>query len=412
MLDVKVLTSFLFFITAMVIGCLMRFNFLHPIDFVEFKHLLHAHSHVVLLGWCFNILYISISWVYDPESLKNKSLSHLFWFIQGTIFLSMWGFLFQGYAFVSILFSTVFLLGSFVWLGLIWGKVRADRTVGGRFIFSALVCLLVSSLGPLSLSVIMNTALKQTFVFPLSIYFYLHFLYNGFFILGLIGLAFKLLDQKNIDYDKVSAQRFYFLMKWSVAPLYALSAVWLNYSLLINVVGVLAALLQIWGGFYLLKLLRELSLRDVFKKRSYHQILIFKIVVAAFFVKLVIQTTSGIQWVANVAFEQKSFFIIGYIHLVMLGLISLFVFWYLWAQKQIFIERGLSKWGLWSFVLGVFLSEALLFTQGLLNVYGEGVIPFYLRALLGVSLLIPLGVLFLILGQKKCALKKQAGRSL
>ena len=40
-----------FFFLAAVFGMMMRYYYISEIPFVDYKYLLHAHSHTALLGW-------------------------------------------------------------------------------------------------------------------------------------------------------------------------------------------------------------------------------------------------------------------------------------------------------------------------------------------------------------------------
>jgi len=394
----KLLATFLFFLMAMLLGWLLRLQFVQPVSFVKYKYLVHAHSHVILLGWIFNAVYIAITALYHPRgSSQYKKFRFLFWFIQVTIFLAMLGFLWAGYALFSILFSTLFLFSSFLWVGWIWKAVRNDKSIGGRFIFLSLLLLILSSLGPLSLGGIMSTSLKDSAAYPLSIYFYLHFLYNGFFIFGLIGVWFRYLDKKKIGYNKAYAGHFLHIMKWTIVPLYALSAIWIDEHIFINLLGGIAALIQLWGGFYLFKIIQEIKGKLLHRADS-TQAFLLKIVFGVFGLKLILQLLSSIQWVSDVAFAARSFLIIGYIHLVMLGLLSLFILWYFTAKNWLITSNQLSQIGIYIFITGVFLSELLLFSQGFLSIFKLGQIPSYFMLLFIFSGLMPLGIFLLIGG--------------
>lgn len=401
MTNKKLLLTLGFFLLAMILGWLLRLQFVYPTGIVAYKHLLHAHSHVILLGWAFNALYISINAIYYPQpSHKKKKLGVLFWSIQATILLAMFGFLREGYALFSIFFSTAFLVGAFIWIAWIWKDIKKDKSIGGRFILLSLLLFLFSSLGPLSLGAIMSTPLKETNAYPLSIYFYLHFLYNGFFVFGLIGICFRYLDDKKIEYKKKYAEYFYKAMKWSIVPLYALSAVWVNEGIWVNLLGGLAAAIQIWGGFYLFKMIRGMQSSHKLglpKMVNLVQKLLLTIVLFVFGLKLILQFLSSIQWVSDVSFAAKSFLIIGYIHLVMLGLISLAILLYFIVKKWLIVEHRLSRIGLYLFLAGIVFSEGLLFGQGFLSVFMLGQIPAYFMLLLIVSGLMPLGILLMMI---------------
>lgn len=248
----------------------------------------------------------------------------------------------------------------------------------------------------------MSTSLKTTPAYPLSIYYYLHFLYNGFLIFGLIGVGLKFLDKKKISYKERYAHNFYKGMKWSIIPLYALSVVWINASIWINLIGAVAALIQIWAGVNLFKMINGMKYENSNTRadlRDRIPRLLIQIVFIVFGIKLILQFLSSIQWVSNVALQTKNFLIIGYIHLIMLGFISVFILWYFIAKEWLVIKNRFSKVGIHLFLYGVFLSESLLFTQGFLAVFTIGQIPYYSHILLWISALMPVGIMILIRGQ-------------
>ena len=230
----------------------------------------------------------------------------------------------------------------------------------------------------------------------------MHFLYNGFLIFGLIGVGFKLLDKKKISYKESYARNFYTGMKWSIIPLYALSAVWLNESIWINILGALAALIQLWAGYYLFMMVigmkyHHSNTRPALRDRIPR--ILIQIVFIVFGLKLILQLLSSIQWISNVTLQTKNFLIIGYIHMIMLGLISVFILWYFISKDWLPIKNQFSKLGIYFFLYGVLLSEILLFTQGFLAVFTFGQIPNYALLLLLVSALMPFGMILLIRGQ-------------
>jgi hypothetical protein len=45
-----------FFLMASLFGLAMRYFFIGEIPYFDYRHLLHAHSHVALLGWGYLLL--------------------------------------------------------------------------------------------------------------------------------------------------------------------------------------------------------------------------------------------------------------------------------------------------------------------------------------------------------------------
>jgi C4-dicarboxylate transporter len=90
--------------------------------------------------------------------------------------------------------------------------------------------------------------------------------------------------------------------------------------------------------------------------------------------------------------------VIGYLHLVLLGVISLFLLGYMITENFIKENRTL-KIGIVIFACGVILNEVILMTQGItaLDYYN---IPYINEMLLGAALVLFTGALFMALSKK------------
>src|SRR5699024_8001397 len=66
------------------------------------------------------------------------------------------------------------------------------------FLQGAIVSLILSTFGPFLLGILAGNGLKDSVYFDMSIYFYLHFQYNGWLYFSLIGLFIWILYNKNI----------------------------------------------------------------------------------------------------------------------------------------------------------------------------------------------------------------------
>ncbi len=96
-----------FFIAALL-GLTLRFAFIQEIPFFKFKNILHAHSHVAMLGWLYLGLYGLVVCYFVPnEQAAPKFYTRLFWLTQISVLGMLFSFPFQGYGPVSIAFSTL-----------------------------------------------------------------------------------------------------------------------------------------------------------------------------------------------------------------------------------------------------------------------------------------------------------------
>jgi hypothetical protein len=106
--------------------------------------------------------------------------------------------------------------------------------------------------------------------------------------------------------------------------------------------------------------------------------------------KIVIQSFVAFPNIAVISYTIRNF-VIGFIHLLMLGCISLFLFGMI-NHIQVFDDSKARK-GLYIFMGGIVLSEFMLFLQGLLIWMKMGFIENYYMLLFAVSILLPLGAI-------------------
>jgi len=105
--------------------------------------------------------------------------------------------------------------------------------------------------------------------------------------------------------------------------------------------------------------------------------------------KIVVQAAVALPIVAQMAYTIRNY-IIGFIHLMMLGILSFFILGFQYGQG--FSLRKNQSWGLIALGTGILGSEALLFLQGTLFWVGWGFMPGYYLLLFGASALMPIGV--------------------
>jgi len=111
------------------------------------------------------------------------------------------------------------------------------------------------------------------------------------------------------------------------------------------------------------------------------------------------QATTALHYVADLAYNIRNF-IIGYLHLVLIGFITFFLYAFFIQQKQLQVQARSSRWGLSLFLAGFILSEALLFLQGIFFWIGWGMLPAYFELLFGVSIFYFIGLMLLLFRQK------------
>lgn len=318
----------LFFLAvAACIGLLLRFHSISPVSGFVYPYWLHAHSHLMFLGWITNVLYIAFVTQYVPNAGKRYRI--LFIVIQLMITGMLISFPLQGYGVVSITLTTLHTFGICLFTWWIYQDTHSlGFSISLSFAKRALFFFMASALGPFSLGALTANGMSHTEWYYSAIYFYLHFQYNGVFIFGCLSLFYYLLEQRNIPFDLQHAKIAGSLLFIACFPAYALSVLWTSPAFVVNVIGGVGALLQIASAFHLWKSLRpaiHIVLRDCTNPGK----VLLVIVVASYGVKLLLQLLSAIPTIALLAYETHSY-IIAYLHLVLIGIITFsLLFWFL-----------------------------------------------------------------------------------
>jgi hypothetical protein len=345
----------------------------------HFKHILHTHSHIALLGWLYNAGFVLIQYVILNK--KGSPLNTVFWLSQLTFLGMLFSFPVQGYAFASITFSTLYLFCSYalVYYLFRYSNELDNKAVAGLLKWSG-VYLVFSSIGPFALGLIMAKGLNDTYWYKLSIYWFLHFLYNGFFAL----IVFAYLIQKLKS--SVNQNAIYRLMAFSVIPLYTLSVLWLAPNWSLYLAALMGSVFQLMA-FYLL--LKEPNFKKLFENKVARQL--FGLAIAAYALKMIFQVVSVLPTIQVFLLETVSYSVIGFIHLVMLGFFTLF-FFALFIESKFLKMSVLVKVGLQLLVAGILLSEGLLFMQSIAIYWEVFHIPNFFIVLYWCSSLMPIGI--------------------
>lgn len=385
--------SFLYLIIAALLGVLLRYILIAPIEGLNFRYLLHAHSHVAFLGWIFNALFAGLIFAFIPEKAKDYRLQ--FWLLQIAVVGMLITFPIQGYAAASISFSTLHIFLSW-WFAVKFyrdtRKIAAQNPFSLAVIRWGLIFMVVSAIGPFALGAIMAQGLSASPLYNLSIYFYLHFQYNGWFSFAVFGLFFWWLENNHIQFSVVHAKNFLILMLIATIPGYALSALWTQPAAWMYVLGFIAGIAQLLAFIYLLAILiKNKQVWVTFLTKPIRYLLFFALL--AFLLKVMMQFASAFPTIADLAYKARNF-TIGYLHIVFLGFVSVFLIAWFCQVGIIKINNKKSYVGIVLFLIGFIISELIIFLQPLFLLMGWGVLPHGNECLFAISLLMPIGIAF------------------
>ena len=397
------------FILIAIIGLMIRLIFTGQDVGFKYKNLVHAHSHVGFLGWVSMAIYVGLLAQFKPDIGDDKVYQRIFWVTEIAIIGMLISFPIQGYAFYSISFSTLFLIASYWFVAKFYKVIKRNpkNLTSIKFAKAGLFYLVLSSIGPWGLGPTMATGHGKEPIYFLIIFFYLHFLYNGAIIMALFAMIFKYIEDKGLAPKKVehNGQKVFLLMNLAVIPTYALSALWVKPDAWVYWVGGVFAVLQIVAYWYFLPFGKKLL--QVVRAQNNWSFRLISFAAIAFGLKIIFQLLSAFPFFVDDIQTLKSTVVMGYLHLVTLGIISFFLIgWFLLLGG--FSSRSiLAKAGLWIFVLGVFLTEFYLFGQGV-NIWLDGPVQNYAVQLAWVSSLLPVGLSMFWLAQRPWATLDQS----
>jgi hypothetical protein len=388
--------SFLNLFIAGTLGFILRIFQYYSISF-PYGNFLHAHSHIAILGWLYQIFYILIYLYFIPKNKKNKSsYSILFWITQLTIVGMFLSFPVQGYGLFSILFSSLHILCSYYFCYITFKNLVNLNDISNIFLKSALICMLISSLGIWGLGIIMGTLGKSSVLYSLCIQFYLHFQINGWFLLGSLALLLRLIYLNSYLIIPKIANCFYVSVLAGILLLFGLPLSWFIHSFYIYFSYCIGILCNITALIIFLKFIQPYLLKSI-KSNYFTLSLLYGCFISSFLLKNFFQLFLFDPKISQLSHEIKNLRI-GFIHLEVLGMYTTLSFALLMQQNQwIDSKNKLIEIGTLLFLIFYFISETLLFLQGFLIYLGKELIPNYFCILSWSSLLFPLSSLIYLL---------------
>jgi hypothetical protein len=392
--------SLLNFCILALAGVLLRYKIIFALPMVHQKNLLHAHSHFAFSGWVAMALFTGIAWVLyrHHPTINLVPYRRLFWLGQLSAFGMLFTFPFMGYHWPSISFSTLSVVFSYLFGYRVWKDMSqaALPLPVARWFKASIVMLFLSTLGTFFLAwLMMQKGYSQEWYIG-SVYFFLHFQYNGWFLFAILGFFYYFLSR--IPYQPGCHPRYevFRLLLIASAPAYFLSALWMRLQAWMYWSAVVAALLQLAALVYFAKLLFR-CVRGTKAEVSGLVKWLWGMALLAFVLKIIFQALSVIPSISHFAFGFRPI-VIGYLHMVLLGLVSFFLVGFLVQEKLIDVGTRLSRSGLVVFMSAVVLNELLLMLQGIRSIW-MAPFPYVNHYLFGVAILICGGLVMVLAGQ-------------
>jgi hypothetical protein len=365
----------LFGIIGTFMGVVLRYAFTGAISEFPFKYVIHSHSHVLLLGFLFNALLLLV-WTHFTDGIDKVSYKY-YMALQGCVALFMIAFILQGYAFYSILFSTLHLWISYILVIRLWKRLSGDKAMQ-RLIKIGILFHFTASLGPYMLGPLMAMKMHASPWYQQAIFFYLHFQYFGVFFVWMLAVLLQKTAIKPTKKDSI-------VIGGSLVLLFAHS---LDYSFDYWLIQVLGAV----GSIALLLVLLQFAKHFIKAQKAYRYIYYSILLVA------ITNIVGSIPSMANLVIGNR-FLLIAWLHLLFLGMYTPFIWvaiqkripplvWFLYGSFLLFSETilifpMLSQWLsisvmwllFWGY-LGVFLCICFVHIKFLLEKEASDIQPY------------------------------------
>lgn len=378
-IKIPIAVSLFNFLIAAAMGLVLRYGMIGEIPF-NYQFLVHGHSHVALLGWLYLSIYIfiiklavryDINWFYQ-----------LFWLTQLSVIGMMISFPLQGYAVFSIIFSTLHILCSYAFVFKIWKHLAKLNSVSKLLLKWSLTFMLISTLGVWFLGYVMKVYGATSPIYDISIQWFLHFQFNGWFVFVVLGLVSLIIPHNNLD----NIKNYVSILAVSVILSVSLPIFWFTEVKFLYWINVVSVPIQFISMFFILKFL---LLKSIKLNTSLYFKIFISIGLSSLFLKIFFQLATIHPLIATAGYNYRNL-LIGFIHLLMLGaissiIISLIIFTFKIEKSHLF------KTSILLFIAGIISTEVLMASQGFTNIVGES-IKYYFHFMFFGSLILFLGI--------------------
>lgn len=374
-----------------ILGLLLRYKIAFSLPFINQKYLQFGHSHFAMTGWFTQLLIVllasSVSKTLGTPYLKKYTVFALSNII--TSYAMLAAFLYQGYGSISIIFSVISMVVMVCFGVQLWRDMNKSTQPLPGFIWfrAAVIFSILASLGVVMLVYLKITRNMDINIQQATTYFYLHFQYNGWLVFACFGLLINMLSERNVKIRNIKP--FFWCYSVACIPAYFLSVLWLPIPSWLYIIIIISAFIIAGGWIWFIVQINKQSFL-IFKHIPSTSKLLFGCSALAYTIKVVLQLGSTIPSLNNLAFGYRPI-VIGYLHLVFLGVITLFILGYLIYADYL----KPTKWvniGVLLFIIGIILNELMLMMQGLMAM-GYYNIPYINEILVGVTALMLLGII-------------------
>lgn len=357
-------TAYFYLMLIALLGIVLRMMSVTGLP-INYKNLLHTHSHLAFLGWVYTAFFaLYIELFSSKSSTQVKKYRIQFYLTQCVNIGILFSFPFQGYGVISIVFSTLHILLSYLFVYTLYKDMKTNDAISSfsrKLAHYAFVFLILSSLGPFVLPVMIKWYGNGSSNYYNAIYYYLHFQYNGWFTFSVIAFCFRFFELKGKWLDAAIFGRLSDWLFISIFFTLFLSFLWDRPSMHFYIIAAIGAAIQLLVSIVAMHYIKKgyyfkHSFANPFLRRLFFTI-IFCVVLKLFF-----QCFGTIPYVADLVYDYRSF-IIAYLHLFLIGVISCSVLLMSIELGYLQLTPLLNK-ACNLFIAGFVLTEIVMFAQG------------------------------------------------
>jgi hypothetical protein len=388
-------------ITA-ALGVLLRTKMVFPLEAVEFSNILEAHYHFAMNGWITFTIMVLLVYELLPEQIYSRPVYQ--WMRWAILFIS-YGmavcFIIGGYDTISVVFTTFYIIFVFIFAWVFSRDLIRSKPPKPILVLAiaAMISLILSCIGPETfLGYVIASHSMNVLLFRDTAYTYLHFQYNGFFPLAIFALFFNYLYSRNVS---LKAQQYMrkvaVVFPLTIIPALFLSYLWHYPNIYVRSVAAIGCISLYVFLFFLYRLLAEAW--DTLKEMDRYVKFLAVLSLISLTVKIILQTGTVIPYVGIIVFGNRPI-IIGYIHLVMLGFVTLYFMSHLLRINMLESKSVFSRMAILVFASGVVVNEVLLMLQGLSQILMK-FYPIYMWLLWCTVIWLLIGAILIFISHRK-----------
>ena len=356
---------FNFFVVS-VVGVMMRYNMAFSLPGFNHKFMQESHSHFAFYGWVSAGIFLFVTKYLSENYPKINLKKYQYLMISNQIgsYGMLFTFLYGGYFWLSIVFSSIALFTGFAYFIFLLIDTKSNKNPEIMWLKSGAFFATFSAIGIFGLAYFSSKKEEFDVLFRASTYFYLHYQYNGFFIFSCIGLLLISLIKLRIEIEEKLNKTIFYLLFFGCFLGYGLSILWIEMNPIFYGFFILISIVQLFGAILFLNWIRK---TDLFNNQNFIQKLLISVFGFAFILKFLLQGLSAIPALGVFAFSNINI-VIAYLHLVLLMGISLFLIWKILQLVEIEFNK-LLKFSILLLVFGIVCNEIVLALSGIFSIF-------------------------------------------